>query len=194
MGSFAFYGFYNDDTHNVEETLFKLSTNPRHTIDIPNFEALIYIIQYFPHIITNITEDSILDRAESSGLSKALLIVQVGWFCANCAPQSPESGASQALRSPLKLPPEGVAVTVSISPGISISPDVTFNADGVTFGADGCQHLPSASRLPSASMLTAVCISCQHLVYHQHLPSASPISILPITSPSSARVSRKPPG
>jgi len=90
-------------------------------------------------------------------------------------PQSPESGASQALRSPLKLPPEGVAVTVSISPGISISPDVTFNADGH-------QHLLSASRLPSASMLmasplmltasplvlTAVSISRQHLTYRQH--------------------------
>jgi hypothetical protein len=42
-------------------------------------------MEYFPHIITDITEESIIDRAESSSLSKALLIVQVGWFCTNCA-------------------------------------------------------------------------------------------------------------
>jgi len=77
----------------------------------------------------------------------------------------PESGASQALRSPLKLPPEGVAVTVSISPGISILPNITFNADGH-------QHLLSASPVPSPLMLMvsplvlmAISISCQHLVY-----------------------------
>ena len=101
-------------------------------------------------------------------------------MCSTLTPQSPESGASQALWSPLKLPPEGVAITISISPSISILPDITFNADShqhlpsaspisilpavsinadgitfdadsVTFGADGCQHLLSASRLPSAS-------------------------------------------
>ena len=37
------------------------------------------------HIITDIPEESILDRSESSSLSKAILIVQVGWFCTNCA-------------------------------------------------------------------------------------------------------------
>ena len=42
-------------------------------------------MKHFPHIITDITEDSILDRAASSGLNKALLIVQVAWFCTNCA-------------------------------------------------------------------------------------------------------------
>jgi len=103
------------------------------------------------------------------------------------APQSPESGASQALRSPLKLPPEGVAVTVSISPGVSILPDVTFNADGR-------QHLPSASRLPSASPVSispTVSIDADGVTFdadgvtfdadgvtfgadgRQHLPSAS---------------------
>ncbi len=38
-----------------------------------------------PHIITDITEDYILDQAASSSLRMALLIVQVAWFCANCA-------------------------------------------------------------------------------------------------------------
>jgi len=58
---------------------------------------------------------------------------------------------------------------------IAISLAITFNADGVTFGADGCQHLLSASCLLSASMLmasplvlTTVSISCQHLACHQH--------------------------
>ena len=42
-------------------------------------------MKHFPHIITNIPEEYILDRAASSGLSKALLIVQMAWFCTNCA-------------------------------------------------------------------------------------------------------------
>ena len=42
-------------------------------------------MKHFPHILADITEEYILDRAESSGLSKALLIVQVAWFCTNCA-------------------------------------------------------------------------------------------------------------
>jgi hypothetical protein len=78
MGGFAFYGSYDDDTLAVEESLFEISTNPRHPVDVPKFETLIYIMEHFPHIITDITEDYILDRAASSSLSKALLIVQVG--------------------------------------------------------------------------------------------------------------------
>lgn len=42
-------------------------------------------MKYFPHIIPDISDESITDRAESSDLSKALLIVQIGWFCTNCA-------------------------------------------------------------------------------------------------------------
>ena len=42
-------------------------------------------MKHFPHIITDITEECILDRAASSSLSKALLIVQVAWFCTSCA-------------------------------------------------------------------------------------------------------------
>jgi hypothetical protein len=85
MGGFAFYGSYDDNTPDDEESLAEILTNPRHTLDVPKFETLNYIMKYFPHIITGTTEESILDRAESSSLSKALLIVQVGWFCTNCA-------------------------------------------------------------------------------------------------------------
>ena len=82
MGGFAFYGSYDDDT---PKSLFEISTNPRCPVDVPKFDALIYIMKHFPHIITDIEEDYILDQAASSSLSKALLIVQVGWFCTNCA-------------------------------------------------------------------------------------------------------------
>ena len=82
MGGFAFYGSFDDDT---PKSLFEIETNPRCTIETPNFDAFVYIMEHFPHIITNITEESILDRAASSSLSKALLVVQVAWFCTNCA-------------------------------------------------------------------------------------------------------------
>jgi hypothetical protein len=84
MGGFAFYGSYGDDSLNAEESLRKISTNPRHTVDVPSTRTVIYIMKYFPHIITDITEDSILDRAGSNSLSKAILIAQVAWFCTNC--------------------------------------------------------------------------------------------------------------
>ena len=82
MGGFAFYGSYDDDT---PKSLFEISTNPRCTIEVPSFDMLVYIMEHFPNIITDITEEYILDRAASSSLSKALLIVQVAWFCTNCA-------------------------------------------------------------------------------------------------------------
>ena len=84
MGGFAFYGPYDHNGPTVEESPFEIETDPRYTIDIPTSETLIYIMRYFPDIIINIPEHAILDRAESSSLSKALLIIQVGWFCTNC--------------------------------------------------------------------------------------------------------------
>jgi hypothetical protein len=84
MGGFAFYESYGDDTLDAEESLLEISTNPRHTLDVPNARTFIYIMKYFPHIITDTTEDSILDRAGSNSLSKAILIAQVAWFCTNC--------------------------------------------------------------------------------------------------------------
>jgi hypothetical protein len=85
MGGFAFYRTESDDIPTVEESLFELSTNPPLIVEVPNFRTFAYITKYFPHILTNIPKEHILDRAESSGLSKALLIVQVAWFCTNCA-------------------------------------------------------------------------------------------------------------
>ena len=82
MGGFAFYGSYDYDT---PKSLFEIETNPRCTIEVPKFDTLIYIMEHFPHIITDVTEEYILDRAASSSLSKALLVVQVAWFCTNCA-------------------------------------------------------------------------------------------------------------
>ena len=84
MGGFAFYESYDDEPLNAEESLFELETNLRHIVEVPQFDTLIYIMKNFPHIITDFTEESILDRAESSSLSKAVLIFQVVWFCTNC--------------------------------------------------------------------------------------------------------------
>ena len=82
MSGFAFYESYDDDT---PKTLFEISPSPSCAVDVPKLDTLIYIMKHFPHIITNIPEEDILDRAASSSLSKALLIVQVAWFCTNCA-------------------------------------------------------------------------------------------------------------
>jgi len=96
MGGFAFYGSYDDNNLAVEESLLEISTNPRHNFEVPKFQTLIYIMKHFPNILTDIPEEYILDQAASSSLSKALLIVQVAWFCTNCA-----SRRSQGL--PLSL-------------------------------------------------------------------------------------------
>ena len=82
MGGFAFEGTFDDGT---PKSLVGISTNPRRIVNVPKFEVVIYIMEHFPHIITDISEDYILDQAASSSLGKALLIVQVAWFCANCA-------------------------------------------------------------------------------------------------------------
>ena len=84
MGGFAFCGTDEGGIPTVEESHAGLSTNTRF-VEVPKFKTLDYIIKNFPQIITDIDEESILDRAESSSLGKALLIVQVAWFCTNCA-------------------------------------------------------------------------------------------------------------
>ena len=82
MGGFAFYRSGDDDP---PESLFVVSTNPCCTAVVPRYDTFVYIMKHFPHIITDITEEDILDHAASSSLSKALLVVQVTWFCTNCA-------------------------------------------------------------------------------------------------------------
>ena len=84
MGGFAFYGSYDEGSTIAEEFRFERVTNPRHTVDVPKFETLIYIMTYFPDIITDTPEETILDRAQSSSLGKFILVVQVTWFCINC--------------------------------------------------------------------------------------------------------------
>jgi len=85
MGGFAFFGSDMGGIPTVEESLVDLSTNPRVVAEVPHFATLTYIMEHFPQIITDTHEETILDRAESSSLSKALLVVQVAWFCTNCA-------------------------------------------------------------------------------------------------------------
>jgi len=85
MGGFVFDISDNGETVTTEDYPSESSTNTRHTRHVPTPAAFTYIMKHFPHIIPDISEDSITDRSESSGLSKALLIVQVGWFCMDCA-------------------------------------------------------------------------------------------------------------
>ena len=66
------------------KSLFGVSANPCCNVVVLRYDALMYIMKHFPRIITDITEEEILDRAASSSLSKALLVVQVAWFCTNC--------------------------------------------------------------------------------------------------------------
>ena len=84
MGGFAFYGSYDEEELTAKETPFESATNPRHTVDVPKFETLIYIMTHFPDIMTNTPEEIILDRAKSSSLAKFILIVQVTRFCISC--------------------------------------------------------------------------------------------------------------
>ena len=86
MGGFAFYGSYDtaEESPTAGESLFDIATRPRHTVAVPKFETLIYIMKHFPNIITNTPEDAILARAESSNLDKVVLIVQVARFGISC--------------------------------------------------------------------------------------------------------------
>jgi len=76
MGGFAF-----DIPTSIEAGVCPTSSSTRR--DVLNLQGFFYIMKNFPDIIPDISEESITDRAESSPLSKALLTVQVGWFCAN---------------------------------------------------------------------------------------------------------------
>jgi hypothetical protein len=61
------------------------SKNTGNTADVVKFDTFVYIMKNFPNIIPDIPKESITDRSESSSLGTFLLIVQVGWFCTNCA-------------------------------------------------------------------------------------------------------------
>ena len=42
-------------------------------------------MEHFPHIILAVRKHVTIDPVVASGQTKALLIIQVGWFCTNCA-------------------------------------------------------------------------------------------------------------
>lgn len=84
MGGFAFEMSSSGETVTSEESPSEPSTNTHITRHVLTPTAFTYIMEHFPEIIPDISEDSITDRSESSSLSKALLIVQVGWFCTDC--------------------------------------------------------------------------------------------------------------
>ena len=87
MGGFVFDTPFDDGTVISEESPSELepSTNNQSTRHVPTLTTLIYIMNHYPHIIPDIPEESITDRSESSSLGQALLVVQIGWFCTNCA-------------------------------------------------------------------------------------------------------------
>ena len=85
MGGFVFEVPRNNEVFTAKESPSKPSTNTHNIREIPAPSAFIYIMKHFPNIIPDIPEESITDRAESNSLSKALLFVQIGWFCTNCA-------------------------------------------------------------------------------------------------------------
>lgn len=47
-------------------------------------QGIIELLDRQPELLPDISEEAILDKGKSDGLAKALLIVQVGWFCINC--------------------------------------------------------------------------------------------------------------
>ena len=84
MGGFVFDMSGIGETVTSEESPSEPSTSTDSTCHVLTPTAFAYIMEHFLQIIPDISEDSITDRSESSGLSKALLIVQVGWFCTDC--------------------------------------------------------------------------------------------------------------
>lgn len=85
MGGFVFdMSGIGETVATTEEPPSKPSTSTVDTRYVLTPAAFTYIMEHFPDIIPDISEDSITDRSQSSSLSKALLIVQVGWFCTDC--------------------------------------------------------------------------------------------------------------
>jgi len=85
MDGFVFDTSPDDGTVAADEPPSEPPTNNQNTRHVPKFTTLIYIMKHFPHIIPDISKESITDRSESGSLSKTLLIVQIAWFCTNCA-------------------------------------------------------------------------------------------------------------
>ncbi|KAI3611655.1 hypothetical protein WG66_007704, partial [Moniliophthora roreri] len=48
-------------------------------------EGIRFLMKHDPDLIPDLSETSITDRTQASSLSKAVLLLQVLWFCTNCA-------------------------------------------------------------------------------------------------------------
>ena len=48
-------------------------------------DGVLFLLEHAPELISDISETSILNRSRSDGLGKALLIVQLFYFCISCA-------------------------------------------------------------------------------------------------------------
>ena len=59
-------------------------------------QGITFLLKHAPHLIPDISAEEIKDRSKADGLSKALLVWQVLWFCIN-------SGARLAQGLPLSL-------------------------------------------------------------------------------------------
>jgi len=82
MGGYAFT--IQDDNGKVAEHYRDLlptgQTRAKITVD-----GMLYLMEHAPDVIPDLSETSITDRSKSSSLGKAVFIVQVAWFCLNCA-------------------------------------------------------------------------------------------------------------
>jgi hypothetical protein len=48
-------------------------------------EGVKHLLKNDPDVIPDISKDSIMDHSKADGVAKALQLVQVSWFCINCA-------------------------------------------------------------------------------------------------------------
>jgi hypothetical protein len=85
MGGFGFERPSTVENPTAKQSPPEPSAKTCTTFDLLKSRSFIYVMKHFPRIIPDISEESITDRAESSSLSKAVLVVKVGRFCINCA-------------------------------------------------------------------------------------------------------------
>lgn len=69
MGGFVYYG--PDKYGNISRC-------------VVSSDGIKRLLEYKPELIPDISEDEIRDKSKADGLAKAILFIQVGWFCINC--------------------------------------------------------------------------------------------------------------
>lgn len=72
MGGFVFYPLNEDGS--IGKKRNKLT-----------YKGVKFLMENHPDLIPDLSLTSITDRSKSGGLGKAVLTVQVLWFCLNCA-------------------------------------------------------------------------------------------------------------